>query len=229
MAPETTTNGERGTGRRRLTRTRQPQVRSPAAREEPKSHTRSEMTSSRTTETAHRVSWLLPSTRQEPAYPMSDIGLARGRCAPPSIPRLPAALPGSRPSGGRRLRSSPDAAPMADRRIVRASVRVSAAEFAAWKAKVAAGVPLSDLLRRAMARTRTRTAAAAEVERERTRQVAPHRKQPEPDRPLGQHPRRQGRRLRGDRPTSSPSSTRSGGWPAPETSGPMPEPLRLNR
>ena len=62
---------------------------------------------------------------------------------------------------------------MADRRIVKASVRVSAAEFAAWKAKAeAAGVRLSDLLRRAMARTRTWTAAAAEVERERTRQVA---------------------------------------------------------
>ena len=62
---------------------------------------------------------------------------------------------------------------MADRRIVRASVRASAAEFAAWKAKAAAaGVPLSDLLRQAMARTRTWTAAAAEVERERTRQVA---------------------------------------------------------
>ena len=33
-------------------------------------------------------------------------------------------------------------------------------------------VPLSDLLRQAMARTRTWTAAAAEVERDRTRQVA---------------------------------------------------------
>ena len=62
---------------------------------------------------------------------------------------------------------------MADRRIVKASVRASAAEFAAWKAKAAAaGVPLSDLLRQAMARTRTWTAASAEVERERTRQIA---------------------------------------------------------
>ena len=62
---------------------------------------------------------------------------------------------------------------MADRRNVKASVRVSAAEFAVWKAKAeAAGVRLSDLLRRAMARTRTWTAAAAEVERERTRHVA---------------------------------------------------------
>ena len=56
---------------------------------------------------------------------------------------------------------------------MRASVRASASEFAAGKAKAAAaGVPLSDLLRQAMARTRTWTAAAAEVERERTRQVA---------------------------------------------------------
>ena len=62
---------------------------------------------------------------------------------------------------------------MADRRVVRASVRASASEFAAWKAKAAAaGVPLSDLLRQAMARTRTWTATATEVERERTRQVA---------------------------------------------------------
>ena len=62
---------------------------------------------------------------------------------------------------------------MADRRIVKASVRASAAEFAAWKAKAAAaGVPLSELLRQAMARTRTWTARAVAVERERTRQVA---------------------------------------------------------
>ncbi len=50
---------------------------------------------------------------------------------------------------------------------------MSPAEVAAWRAKAAAaGVPLSDLLRRAMARTRTRTATTAEVDRERTRQVA---------------------------------------------------------
>ena len=62
---------------------------------------------------------------------------------------------------------------MADRRIVRVHARVSPAELADWRAKSAAvGVPLSDLLRQAMARTRTWTAAAAEVERERTRQVA---------------------------------------------------------
>ncbi|MDE2678351.1 MAG: MobC family plasmid mobilization relaxosome protein [Gemmatimonadota bacterium] len=53
------------------------------------------------------------------------------------------------------------------------SARVSAAELADWRAKAAAaGVPLSALVREAMARTRTWTAPAAEVERERTKQVA---------------------------------------------------------
>ncbi|MCY4030017.1 MAG: MobC family plasmid mobilization relaxosome protein [Acidobacteria bacterium] len=62
---------------------------------------------------------------------------------------------------------------MADRRTGQLHLRVSPAEAAAWRAKAeAAGVPLSDLLRQAMARTRTWTAAAAAVERERTRQVA---------------------------------------------------------
>ena len=62
---------------------------------------------------------------------------------------------------------------MADRRTVRVHARVSPAELAEWRAKSAAvGVPLSDLLRQAMARTRTWTAAAADVEREHTRQVA---------------------------------------------------------
>ncbi|MXW70533.1 MAG: MobC family plasmid mobilization relaxosome protein [Acidobacteria bacterium] len=62
---------------------------------------------------------------------------------------------------------------MAERRTVQINVRLSAAERAAWRAKAAAaGVPLSDLLRQAMARTRTWTAADAAVERERTRQVA---------------------------------------------------------
>ena len=62
---------------------------------------------------------------------------------------------------------------MAERRIVEIHARVSPAERAAWRAKsAAAGVPLSVLLRQAMARTRTWTAAAADIERERTRQVA---------------------------------------------------------
>ena len=61
----------------------------------------------------------------------------------------------------------------ANRRTGQLHLRVSPAEVADWRAKSAAvGVPLSDLLRQAMARTRTWTAAAAEVERERTRQVA---------------------------------------------------------
>ena len=60
---------------------------------------------------------------------------------------------------------------MGKRRTVMVAVRVSPTEFADWRAKAAAtGVPLSALIRRAMARTRTWT--AAEVERERTRQVS---------------------------------------------------------
>ena len=62
---------------------------------------------------------------------------------------------------------------MGERRTVVVAVRVTPTESAVWRAKAAAtGVPLSALLRRAMARTRTWTAPAAEVERERTRQVA---------------------------------------------------------
>ena len=61
---------------------------------------------------------------------------------------------------------------MARRRPVIVAVRVTPSESADWRAKAsAAGVPLSALIRRAMARTRTWTAPAAEVERERTRQV----------------------------------------------------------
>ena len=61
---------------------------------------------------------------------------------------------------------------MARRRPVLVAVRVTPSESADWRAKAAAaGVPLSALIRRAMARTRTWTAPAAEVERERTRQV----------------------------------------------------------
>ena len=62
---------------------------------------------------------------------------------------------------------------MAERRSVQINVRLSAAELAAWRAKAAAaGVPLSVLLRRAMARTRPWTPVAAAIERERSRQVA---------------------------------------------------------
>ncbi len=62
---------------------------------------------------------------------------------------------------------------MARRRPVLVAVRLTPGESADWRAKAkAAGVPLSALIRRAMARTRTWTARAAEVERERTRQVS---------------------------------------------------------
>ena len=62
---------------------------------------------------------------------------------------------------------------MPERRTVFAAARVSPAERADWLAKAeAAGVPLSDLLRQAMARTRTWTAPAVSVERERTVQIA---------------------------------------------------------
>ena len=62
---------------------------------------------------------------------------------------------------------------MARRRPVLVAVRLTPGESADWRAKAkAAGVPLSALIRRAMARTRTWTAPAAEVERERTRQVS---------------------------------------------------------
>ena len=62
---------------------------------------------------------------------------------------------------------------MASRRTGQIHLRASPAEIADWRAKAAAAVmPLSDLVRQAMARTRTWTAAAADAERERTRQVA---------------------------------------------------------
>ena len=62
---------------------------------------------------------------------------------------------------------------MARRRPVLVAVRLTPGESADWRAKAkAAGVPLSALIRRAMARTRTWTAPAAEVERKRTRQVS---------------------------------------------------------
>ena len=51
-----------------------------------------------------RQSWLITFGCDEPAYPMSDIGLARGRCAPPSNPR-PAGVP--RAARSRQQRASP--------------------------------------------------------------------------------------------------------------------------
>ena len=62
---------------------------------------------------------------------------------------------------------------MPERRSGEIHLRVSPAERPAWRAKAAeAGVPLSALLRQAMARTRTWTAPALAAERERTRQIA---------------------------------------------------------
>ena len=76
------------------------------------------------------------------------------------------ALPPSTPGG--------NAMPRATRnRTLMAQARVSEAELAEWRAKAAAtGMGLSELLRRAMARTRTWTAAAAKVERERIHEPA---------------------------------------------------------
>ncbi|MDE3261793.1 MAG: MobC family plasmid mobilization relaxosome protein [Acidobacteriota bacterium] len=62
---------------------------------------------------------------------------------------------------------------MAERRSVEVHLRVSPAERAAWKAKAAAaGLPLSALVRQAMARTQTWTAPAMAAEHERSRQIA---------------------------------------------------------
>ena len=62
---------------------------------------------------------------------------------------------------------------MARRRPILVAVRLTPDESADWRAKAkAGGVPLSALIRRAMARTRTWTVPAAEVERDRTRQVS---------------------------------------------------------
>ncbi len=62
---------------------------------------------------------------------------------------------------------------MARSRPILVAVRLTPDESADWRAKAkCAGVPLSALIRRAMARTRTWTVPAAEVERERTRQVS---------------------------------------------------------
>ena len=97
-------------------------------------------------------------------------GLARGTLRPLD-PRLHAPC-GARPRGLPPPNPRADAL-MADRRTGQIHLRVSPAEVAEWRAKAeAAGVPLSDLLRQAMARTRTWTVAAAEAKRERTRQIA---------------------------------------------------------
>ena len=58
-------------------------------------------------------------------------------------------------------------------RAVWVKVRASEAERAEWHAKArAAGLTLSDLVRRSIGRVRTWTVAHADVERERTRELA---------------------------------------------------------
>ena len=100
-------------------------------------------------------------------------GTGEGALRPPSNPRPTAPLPEQRADRGRRPPDPLTGAPMAERRSVQIHLRVSPADRAAWRAKAAeAGVPLSDLLRQAMARTRTWTAAAADIERQRNVQVA---------------------------------------------------------
>ena len=100
-------------------------------------------------------------------YKEAGEGALRAPFEPPAS-RVPAG-----PTGGGCPPDPLAGALMADRRTAQLNLRVSQAELSAWRAKAqAAGVPLSDLLRRAMARTRTWSAAAAEVERDRTRQIA---------------------------------------------------------
>ena len=100
------------------------------------------------------------------------MGLARGWLPPPL--RTPAVrAPVEVADGGAAPFPPRRCGVMPERRTAVVTARVSAVESADWRAKAkAAGVPLSALIRRAMARTRTWTARAAEVERERTRQVS---------------------------------------------------------
>ena len=61
----------------------------------------------------------------------------------------------------------------AGQRTAAAHARLTPAELAAWRGKAAAaGLTLSELLRRAMGRTRTWTAEDRAAQRERTRQIA---------------------------------------------------------
>ena len=100
------------------------------------------------------------------------MGLARGGHRPPFDPpalRAPVEVA----DGGCAPLPPCRCGVMPERRTAVVTARATAAESADWRAKAkAAGVPLSALIRRAMARTRTWTARAAEIERERTRQVS---------------------------------------------------------
>ena len=85
-------------------------------------------------------------------------------------------------------------------RTLIAQARVSEAELAEWRAKAAAaGVSLSELLRRAMARTRTWTASRRQSRAGAHPGAGTDRLEPEPDRPLGQYPQGERRGGGGDR------------------------------
>jgi len=92
---------------------------------------------------------------------------------PPSNPRPLAPLPEQSADGAGAQGAAPNlrhGALIAERRTVQINFRPSAVERAAWRGEApVAGVPLSDPLRWAMARTRTWTATAADIERERNR------------------------------------------------------------
>ena len=167
----------------------------------------------------------------QPAYPLSYNGAGEGGLRPPCTRAFdPPALRARTvevADGGSAPLPPCRCCVMPERRTAVVTARVSATESADWRAKAkAAGVPLSALIRRAMARTRTWTGEgpqgvdrAAEVERERTRQVSrignnlnqiaiagpiATRGRPRPSRSL----------LSARSPASSPSSGRLRRWPA---------------
>ena len=78
---------------------------------------------------------VLPAKAGEPGYAMLNIALWRGDAAPPSNPQLPAPPQGQRAGGERRPPNPIADALMADRCTATVTARVSAAEFADWRAK----------------------------------------------------------------------------------------------
>ena len=102
---------------------------------------------------------------REPAYPMSDIGLARGRCAPPSIPR-PAGVP--RATRARQRRASPSRRRRLDTSEGVASAPARVNGFAVLRCAPAlrvtrAGAPASRLVRPAGIRPASETSRRPEV------------------------------------------------------------------
>ena len=102
----------------------------------------------------------------EPAYPQYNRGAGEGRC--PFDPRQTRA-PVDCAGGGVAPPFPPwRRGPLVRSRPILVAVRLTPDESADWRTKAkAAGVPLSVLIRRAMARTRTWTVPAANVERNR--------------------------------------------------------------